>query len=154
MTSKRFCFRSENSFYLFLYKGLFWLYKCGYMGAYRSAGSFTAWHCKVRATLLKQATRSEHAFSYYLSSKGIRFKQQQGFYTPVYRIADFYLPDHNLIVEIDGGYHQGQAAEDRKKDQAFLRERGIRTLRLTNEQVLADAVQPCFSSYFGNGHHW
>jgi very-short-patch-repair endonuclease len=60
-------------------------------------------HCRNRAVLLKQATRAEHAFCYYHSSRGIRFRQQQGFYVPFYRIADFYLPDHNLIVEIDGG---------------------------------------------------
>ncbi len=104
--------------------------------------SFVARHCERRRTLLKQATRAEHAFCYYLASKGIRFTQQQGFYQPVYRIADFYLPDHNLIVEIDGGYHTTpqQKAADQKTDNLFLKERGIRTLRLTNEQVLSGRI--------------
>jgi very-short-patch-repair endonuclease len=80
-----------------------------------------------------QATRAEHAFCYYLVSRGINLRQQQGF-TPFYRIADFFLPERNLMIEIDGGYHDPVA--DRRKDDWFLKARGIRTLRLTNEQVL------------------
>ena len=52
----------------------------------------------------------------------------------MYRIADFYLPAQHLIVEIDGPYHERLAAQDRLKDELFLRERGIRMLRLTNER--------------------
>jgi very-short-patch-repair endonuclease len=100
--------------------------------------AFVRQHCKNRAVLLKTATRAEHAFCYYLVRKGFRFRQQQGFYQPFYRIADFYLPDHNLIIELDGGYHD--PVKDKAKDQAFLTERGIRTLRLTNEQVLSGRI--------------
>src|SRR4051812_25285256 len=34
----------------------------------------------------------------------------------------------DLIVEIDGAYHQTVTEQDRIKDEQFLRERGIRTL--------------------------
>lgn len=97
--------------------------------------SFATRHCTYRATLLKKATPAERAFCCYLTELGFAFRQQQGFYTPLYRIADFYLPHHNVIIEIDGSYHD--AAKDRAVDQRFLRERGIRTIRITNEQVLS-----------------
>jgi hypothetical protein len=59
---------------------------------------------KNGAVFLKKATRAERAFCCYLASRGFAFRQQQGFYTPLYRIADFYLPDQkNLIVEIKWG---------------------------------------------------
>lgn len=60
----------------------------------------------------------------------------------MYRIADFYLPDHRLIVEIDGGYHATpeQRAADQKTDTLFLKERGIRKLRLSNELLLSGRI--------------
>jgi very-short-patch-repair endonuclease len=100
--------------------------------------TFASRHCKNRAVLLKKATPAERAFCCYLATRGFAFRQQQGFYTPMYRIADFYLPDHNLIIEIDGDYHD--PAKDRVKDARFLHERGIRTLRLTNDQVLSGRI--------------
>jgi very-short-patch-repair endonuclease len=60
------------------------------------------------------------------------------FYTPLFRIADFYLPEMNLIIEIDGSYHDPE--KGRIKDERFLRDRGIRTLRLTNDQVLSGRI--------------
>jgi very-short-patch-repair endonuclease len=95
-------------------------------------------HCQRRAALRKRATPAEHAFRQYLTDRKISFREQQGFYYPFYRIADFYLPDQNLIIEIDGGYHD--AKRDRYKDARFLGARGIKTLRLTNEQVLSGQI--------------
>jgi len=60
---------------------------------------------------------------------------QRTFYQPYVRIADFYIPSLNLIVEIDGPCHD--RGEDRRKDALFTSLRGINVLRLTNEQVLA-----------------
>jgi very-short-patch-repair endonuclease len=80
---------------------------------------------------------AEHGFARSSPVLGVAFRQQQGFYTPVYRIADFYLPYKNLIIEIDGTNHERLTEQDRMKDELFLRERGIRTLRVTNEQVLS-----------------
>src|ERR1051326_8069321 len=85
-----------------------------------------------RAQLIKQATPAERHFQEHLASLGLPYRYQQGFYEPYYRIADFYLPDHNLIVEIDGPCHVPE--RDRRRDAWFQRVRGIRILRLTNEQ--------------------
>ena len=70
----------------------------------------------------------------------LAYRQQQGFYKALYRTARFYLPEHNLIIEIDGDYHD--PVKDRDKDRRFLEERGIRTLRLTNAQVLSRNIPP------------
>lgn len=104
----------------------------------RQRTTFASWHRQNRARLLKRTKPAEEVFSKYLAGLGLAYRQQQGFYTPVYRIADFYLPALNLIIEIDGGYHD--PIKDREKDDRFLTVRGIRTLRLTNEAVLAGRI--------------
>jgi very-short-patch-repair endonuclease len=62
------------------------------------------------AQLRKQATPAEHVFRAHLAALGLPYRFQHGFFKPHYRIVDFYLPEQNLIVEIDGPYH------DREKD--------------------------------------
>jgi very-short-patch-repair endonuclease len=80
-------------------------------------------------------TPAENRFCCYLAARGLSYRFQQGFYTPFYRIVDFYLPDHNLIVEIGGPCHD--ADKDRHRDSWFQSVRRIEILRLTNEQVLS-----------------
>jgi very-short-patch-repair endonuclease len=57
------------------------------------------------ARLRKSATPAELAFKTFLASLGAPYRFQVGFYQPYYRIVDFYLPDQNLIIEIDGPCH-------------------------------------------------
>jgi len=54
-------------------------------------------------------------------------------------IADFYCPEKELVIEIDGGYHNNtkQIRWDEARSQQ-LEEKGYRILRFTNEQVLSD----------------
>lgn len=81
-------------------------------------------------------------FAAHLRKQGILFREQQGFYAPFYRIADFYLPEQNLIGEIDGPYHDPKV--DWQKDERYRRTRGVRTTRLTNEQVLSGRIPDLF----------
>lgn len=90
-------------------------------------------HAIFVAQRKQQATPAENVFSSYLASLGLPYRFQQGFYTPCYRIADFYLPTLNIIIEIDGPYHDQK--KDQERDKWFQEVRGIRTIRLTNEQV-------------------
>ena len=66
----------------------------------------------------------------------IRFRRQHsiGDY-----IVDFVCLKLNLIIEVDGAYHNEpqQQQEDAIRSQ-FLREQGFIILRFTNEQVLYD----------------
>ncbi len=52
-------------------------------------------------------------------------------------IVDFVCAEHMLIVELDGGQHDAQAAADARRT-AFLEERGYRVLRFWNNDVLAN----------------
>ena len=65
---------------------------------------------------------------------GFHFRRQQvidGF------IADFYCHAAGLVVEVDGPIHDAQAEYDAARDRVFAA-RGLRVLRVRNEQVLAD----------------
>jgi len=90
-------------------------------------------HAIFVAQRKQRATPEENLFCSYLASLGLSYRFQQGFYTPFYRIADFYLPTLDIIIEIDGPCHDPE--KDRCRDEWFEHVRGIRTFRLTNEQV-------------------
>lgn len=83
-------------------------------------------------------------------------------------IADFYLPQYNLIVEIDGAAHYTyKQARDKKRD-AVLRAAGFSVLRIRNGEVkdykkedIIAAVEPTapmisdkeyFTSYLASLH--
>ncbi len=61
-------------------------------------------------------------------------------------ILDFYCETARLAVEVDGEMHvfDDNPAKDRARD-AWLAERGVRTLRLIARDVLADADQAAMS---------
>jgi len=99
------------------------------------ATSFKRRHAFVLLHLRGNPTPAEHEFCCRLESLGQDYRFQQTFYHPEYRIVDFYLPDHNLIIESDGAYHDPET--DARRDEWFSRVRGIPILRLTNEQVLS-----------------
>ena len=64
------------------------------------------------------------------SGLGVNFRRQQiidGF------IADFYCHSAALVVEVDGATHDPEY--DQERDRIFA-ERGITTLRFTNQEVL------------------
>ncbi len=66
---------------------------------------------------------------------GFKFKRQ--FPIGTY-IADFVCVEGRLIVELDGPFHVGRKSYDEKRD-AFLREKGFRVIRLTNDDFVGDA---------------
>jgi very-short-patch-repair endonuclease len=65
-------------------------------------------------------------------------------------IADFICREYRLIVEVDGSQHADNAA-DRIRD-AYFRERGYRTLRFWNSDVLwnLDGVLTSISNELGD----
>ncbi|HEY77339.1 MAG TPA: endonuclease domain-containing protein [Thermoflexia bacterium] len=65
---------------------------------------------------------------------GLKFRRQH----PLGRfIVDFYCASHRLIIELDGPVHKAQRDYDAARAE-YLRERGYRILRFSNEQVLND----------------
>ncbi|MBI3501114.1 MAG: endonuclease domain-containing protein [Bacteroidetes bacterium] len=67
---------------------------------------------------------------------GFKFRRQH----PVYHfIADFYCNKAKLILEVDGDIHElDHIKEYDKEREETIKELGIRVLRFTNEEVLAD----------------
>ncbi|RCJ28503.1 restriction endonuclease [Nostoc minutum NIES-26] len=62
---------------------------------------------------------------------GLHFRRQQiidGF------IADFYCHAAGLVIEVDGKIHEQQAEYDAERDKVLTR-RGLRLLRIKNEEV-------------------
>jgi len=92
----------------------------------------------VRAAraLRRQATFPERLLWSRLRSDrlGATFRRQQpvGAY-----VVDFYCPAVRLVVEVDGRSHDGRYAEDAARQEALERA-GLRVLRFTNDEVLAD----------------
>lgn len=60
-------------------------------------------------------------------------------------IMDFYFASHRLCVEIDGSSHVGKEYYDSKRDGYILRKKGIVTLRLSNEAVIAHPRESALS---------
>jgi very-short-patch-repair endonuclease len=65
---------------------------------------------------------------------GLKFRRQQvidGF------IVDFYCHTVGLVIEVDGAVHRTQAIYDAQRERV-LTARGLRVLRLSNDQVEQD----------------
>lgn len=70
---------------------------------------------KFREDLIKKQTSSEAKFKIILKELNIKYEFQKIFYTETtFYIADFYLLDYNIVIEVDGGYHT--TSEQRSKD--------------------------------------
>lgn len=68
---------------------------------------------------------------------GLKFRRQHSV-GPF--IVDFYCPDRQLAVELDGGQHftiEG-LADDRRRTE-YLARRGVRVVRFTNSELFENA---------------
>ena len=87
--------------------------------------------------LRRQMTAEEKLLWTYLRAhrnSGLHFRRQQviaGF------IVDFYCHKASLVVEVDGPIHERNPEYDHERDEILI-SRGLRILRLTNEQVQQD----------------
>ncbi len=52
-------------------------------------------------------------------------------------IADFYCPAYNLVVEVDGGYHDDRKEQDEFRD-AVMTDHGFKVMRFTNDMIMND----------------
>ncbi len=89
--------------------------------------------------LRRQMTAAERLLWQHLRANrlaGLHFRRQQlidGF------IVDFYCHAARLIVEVDGGVHDKQAAYDAERDR-LLAARGLLVLRVSNREVMQNPV--------------
>lgn len=94
-----------------------------------TARSFRNTPTLAEKTLHKVLKRSKGIYP-----AGAKFRRQclMGGY-----FLDFFCLSASLAVEVDGGYHAARQEEDRLRDERLARF-GIKTLRFTNAEVLAD----------------
>lgn len=65
---------------------------------------------------------------------GYKFRRQH----PIGRyVVDFVCIEQRLVIEVDGGQHAAEGAEDARRT-AWLETRGFRVLRFWNNEVLAN----------------
>lgn len=114
----------------------------------RNKRNFGAWTNKNLWQKLKPAardmrrnsTRAEDILWQCLRRSNIRnckFRRQH----PVGQfVVDFYCAEARLVIEIDGKIHYARVEEDAERQQ-YLESLGLRVLRVSNEEVLANVEQ-------------
>ena len=65
---------------------------------------------------------------------GLKFRRQEAI-GPF--VVDFYCPQAKLVVELNGMTHVGTGEADDRRT-IFLRQQGLRVIRLTNDDLLED----------------
>lgn len=89
-----------------------------------------------RKKLVKKMTSAERRFKQLLVDQGINYRQQKIIFTNDWQfyIVDFFLPDHKLIIEIDGSHHLNQLTKDNRRTNA-LNALGYKVIRFQNHEV-------------------
>lgn len=88
-------------------------------------------------------SKLEELMKEHLNSWGIRYEDQKIFYIHAddgwiirYYIADFYLPDKKLIIEVDGKFHEKHRQHDKQRTKDIQGEYpDIEVLRFTWKEV-------------------
>lgn len=86
----------------------------------------------------KNSTQAETILWEYLRNKNLKFKFRRQHIIDMF-IADFVCLEKNLIIEVDGGYHN--TSEQKEVDELrtqILNEIGFKVIRFTNEQVIGN----------------
>jgi very-short-patch-repair endonuclease len=91
-----------------------------------------------RAELMRKfPTRAEAYLRLALEQNNIKYIHQ---YVLSKMIIDFYLPELNLLVEVDDPSHRVITERDERRD-AFAKSQGYEVLRLTNKQVYDNTAE-------------
>lgn len=92
---------------------------------------------RIARRLRRNLTDAEKKLWYYLRNrqfKNLKFRRQYpcGFY-----FLDFYCPEKNLVIEVDGSQHYTKEGRTHDKiREAYLRKRGLKILRYSARDVL------------------
>lgn len=88
-----------------------------------------------RSDLIKNQTKSESIFKAKLKALNVAYEFQKIIYTDkTFYILDFYLPSLNLVIELDGKYHdtKEQKIKDSKRTKELKKLGYINIKRLSN----------------------
>ena len=93
----------------------------------------------ISRDLRQRQTSAESLLWEYLRDRrleGIKFRRQHAIANSAY-VADFYCYECRLVIELDGGIHDGQAAADTVRQQDIVA-LGNKMLRFRNDAVFDD----------------
>ena len=94
---------------------------------------------KYAIQLEQNATLAETILKEALFEYGIDFEFQKPLYSKsTCYIADFYIYDKRLVVELDGSSHKGREDYDAKRTKDIRKLHGYNVLRFKNKAVFAD----------------
>lgn len=100
---------------------------------------------QLREELIINQTPAEKLFKGYLKAAEINYEfQKLVFVEDKFYFIDFFLPEHKLAVEIDGGYHDDliQKKKDLSRTKDLKRASIVKDiLRLRNEEVNSSCIQ-------------
>ncbi len=102
----------------------------------RTDADVLAYANKCRMERLQNRTRAEMRLSEILDDQRILYEVEKIFLNGDRHIlADFYIHGAMLVIEVDGSAHDTQKSYDLGRDRWLLLQYGVRTLRLSNEEV-------------------
>ncbi|HLV08872.1 MAG TPA: endonuclease domain-containing protein [Halanaerobiales bacterium] len=94
---------------------------------------------KLRKTLRHNSTEAEEKLWQQLRNRkllGLKFKRQ---YSVDQFVLDFYCSQLKLAIEVDGKIHLNKEVREHDENrEGYLKDFGIKILRITNEKVLED----------------
>ena len=92
---------------------------------------------KYARNLRKKATKSEKILWKELRSWKAEVKFR--FQCPMLGwIVDFWCPSRNLIIELDGAFHENKKAEDEYRDKVISEYMGAKILRIESSRIFTD----------------
>jgi len=93
--------------------------------------------CAIK--LAERATLAENILREALIEYNVNFEFQKPLYSNKFRyVADFFIIDQRLIIELDGSSHNGNKSQDTQRSADIVNHYGYNVLRFKNKAVFKD----------------
>lgn len=110
--------------------------------------SFVEWINKRTVDLLKNNTKAECDFAELLKQQSYSFVQQAFFrINNKNYFLDFFFPELNIAIELNGAIHKDKVCYDFDRDFSFQKI-GIKTIRITNDFIYRNDIKDKLNEYF------
>ena len=100
---------------------------------------------KRRRVLRKRSTKAETLLWYALRNRkfhGLKFRRQHSI--GPYYIVEFVSNEKQLVIELDGDYHEYVEAKDKRR-QHYIESKGYTVIRFVNDDVFEDVEAVLFA---------
>jgi hypothetical protein len=99
--------------------------------------------CRMQNIAQSSGAQPTLAVCQALDQLGVRYwREEPTWYDgDCFVLSDFWLPDQRITIELDGTQHRLEQIRDIEKAQIILRDRGFRTVRFWNGEVLRPGLQ-------------